>query len=100
VRALISGSEDALGPDEFVAFLERELDRLIADGGFLTIVLHLFMQEWLGEERLNALLDRLGAAVRSGELIVAPLAEVAERVLARQDEFPGQTALDTASWSS
>ena len=84
----------------FIAFLERELDRLVAGGGFLTIVLHLFMQEWLGEDRLNALLDRLGAAARSEQLIVAPLAEVAERVLARPDEFPGPAALDTTSWSA
>ena len=100
VRRQISGSEDTLGPDRFTAFLEGELDRLVAEGGFLTIVLHLFMQEWLGEERLNTLLDRLGAAARSEQLIVAPLAEVAERVLAEPDEFPGPVALDTASWSA
>jgi peptidoglycan/xylan/chitin deacetylase (PgdA/CDA1 family) len=99
VRELISGSPDPLGAASFLGYLDAEIERLASEGGFITIVLHLSMLDWLGEERLGALLDRLGEASRRGDLWVAPCAEVADRVLADPSAFPGSTDLDPTGWS-
>jgi peptidoglycan/xylan/chitin deacetylase (PgdA/CDA1 family) len=68
-------------PAEFVAFLEAELRDLARDGGFVTIILHPFMLDWLGEERLAGLLDQIARARGSGELWAARCDEVAEHLL-------------------
>lgn len=68
-------------PAEFLAFLESELERLSRDGGFLTIILHPFMLEWFGAERLGGLLDRVAEANAEGNLWAARCDEVAERLL-------------------
>jgi hypothetical protein len=81
-REAMTGSPDPVGPEAFAAYLGRELDRTVAEGGLLTLILHPFMLEWLGEDRLDALLGRLAAAARSEELAVAPMAEIAGRLLA------------------
>jgi peptidoglycan/xylan/chitin deacetylase (PgdA/CDA1 family) len=98
VREQMSGSADQLGPAAFVAHLEAELDRIADGGGFLTIVLHLLMLDWLGHDRLATLLDKVGKAAAQNELWVAPCAAVAEYVLARPEPFQGGAVLDPTSW--
>lgn len=99
-REQITGSPDPLDPATFAAHLEMEIERLEADGGFVTIVLHLSLLDWLGEERLGDLLDRLAARSRDGDLWLARCADVADHVLANPDAFRGGAALDSASWTS
>ena len=98
VREQMAGSPDPLDPGAFLAYLEAEIERLSGEGGFATIVLHLFMLEWIGEDRLAALLDRLDAAARNGDLWVTPCAEIADRVLADPQAQGGGTVLDSTSW--
>jgi peptidoglycan/xylan/chitin deacetylase (PgdA/CDA1 family) len=68
-------------PAEFLDFLEAELEALARDGGLLTIILHPFMLDWLGTERLGALLDAIAAARASGDVRVARCDEAAESLL-------------------
>ncbi|MFP5388154.1 MAG: polysaccharide deacetylase family protein, partial [Thermoleophilia bacterium] len=70
-REQIGGSTDPIEPIRFVAWLEAEIDRLARDGGYTAVVLHPFMLDWLGEEPLAALLDRVAAAAAEDELWVA-----------------------------
>lgn len=67
------------GPDEFHALLAERLEEATRSGGQLTIVLHPFMLEWHGEERLGAFLDRAASARERG-LRVETCREVASRV--------------------
>jgi peptidoglycan/xylan/chitin deacetylase (PgdA/CDA1 family) len=99
VREQMTGSADPLEPDRFLAYLDSELKRLAEAGGFATIVLHPFMLEWFGGQRLAALLDRIAAAAQAGELWVARCREVAAHVLAEPAAFEGGTTLDPTSWS-
>ncbi len=99
VRERMTGSPDPLSPEAFLAYLEAEIERLASEGGYLTIVLHLFMLDWLGAELLDTLLDRLSEASRRGDLWIAPCADVAAHVLADPESFQGGTALDPTSWS-
>ncbi|MDX6609173.1 MAG: hypothetical protein QOF85_1098 [Solirubrobacterales bacterium] len=97
-REQISGSRDLVEPARFVAWLEAEIERLAAEGGYMAIVLHPFMLGWLGEEHLAALLDRVAAA--SGEKIwVARCAEIAEYVAVRSECFGNGAVLDSSSWT-
>ncbi len=101
VREQMSGSSDPLDPGAFLGFLEAEIERLSREGGFATIVLHLLMLDWLGEEHLAVLLDRLEAAARSGDLWLAPCTEVAEHLLAHREAFPREgTCLDSTGWTA
>jgi peptidoglycan/xylan/chitin deacetylase (PgdA/CDA1 family) len=99
VREQMHGSPDPLEPAAFLAYLEGEIGRLEREGGFLSIVLHLPLLDWLGDERLGALLDRLTESGRNGDLWLAPCAEVADRVLAGPSEFLGKAKLDATSWA-
>ena len=99
-REEIAGQPGPVGPEAFLASLEGELERLTIDGGFIAIVLHLAMLEWLGGERLIALLDHVAAAAAAGRLWVTPCATIAERILADPGSFRDGTVLDTASWAS
>jgi hypothetical protein len=98
VREEIAEHAGPVDPSVFLASMEGELERLAGDGGFIAIVLHLGMLEWLGAERLAALLDRAAAASAAEELWVAPCAAVAENVLADPAAFEGGTDLDLRSW--
>lgn len=99
VREQIGGSPDPLDPESFLDHLGAEIARLADEGGFLTIVLHLSLLDWLGEDLLGALLDRLGETSRRGDLWVAPCAAVGDRVLADPGAFPGGTCLDPTGWT-
>jgi peptidoglycan/xylan/chitin deacetylase (PgdA/CDA1 family) len=99
VRKQMHGSPDPLEPAAFLAYLEKEIESLETEGGFLSIVLHLPLLDWLGDDRLVALLDRLTESGRNGELWLAPCAEVAGHVLASPSEFLGKARLDPTSWA-
>jgi peptidoglycan/xylan/chitin deacetylase (PgdA/CDA1 family) len=99
VRKGITGSSEPLDPPAFLTFLEAELDALAREGSYATIVLHPFMLDWLGWERLGALLDRIARESERGDLWVAPCAEVATHVLAHEAAFAGGATLDPTSWT-
>ncbi len=99
VREEMTGSPDPLDPTTFVAFLDRELTALANEGGYMTIVLHPFMLEWLGEEQLGELLAGV-AARRDGDLWVKPCAAVAAHVLADPRSFGDGAILDETSWAA
>jgi peptidoglycan/xylan/chitin deacetylase (PgdA/CDA1 family) len=98
-REQMTGSSDPVEPAAFLASLVREIDELANTGGYLAIVLHLFMLGWLGDENLDALLDRVTAATNQDELWVARCDEVAEHVLAHPDRFAEGTMLDATTWA-
>jgi peptidoglycan/xylan/chitin deacetylase (PgdA/CDA1 family) len=100
-REEMTGSRDQVEPDDFVAYLDSEIGRLVSEGGHMTIVLHLFMvSEWLGSKRLAALLDRVNLAAKHEGVWVAPGAKVAAHVLDNPEHFQGEAVLDTESWAS
>lgn len=100
VRERIHGSPDPIEPQGFVEQIGGEIDRLIATGGHLSVVLHPFMVErWLGDELLGELLDRIVEAAETGGVWVATCGEVAERLLAEPEPCEGVTELDETSWS-
>lgn len=99
VREQMTGSPDPLDPDAFLAHLDEEIDRLSQEGGFATIVLHLFMLDWFGRGRLMLLLEHLRAAREAGDLWIARCDEVAEHILTHPEAFQNGTTLDLTSWS-
>lgn len=98
-REQMTGSPDPVEPAAFLDSLEREIDRLGEDGGYLAIVLHPFMLDWLGADPLAALLDRVAMASAKEGVWVARCVDVAEHVLADPDRFGNGAMLDTASWT-
>jgi peptidoglycan/xylan/chitin deacetylase (PgdA/CDA1 family) len=99
VREEMIGSPEPLDPAAFLTFLEGELEALAHEGGYITTVLHPFMLDWFGWERLGTLLDHIADASQRGDLWVAPCAEVATHVLSHADSFRGRTVLDRTSWT-
>ncbi len=95
VRGQMSGSPDPIEPDAFRAYLEAEIERLEGEGGFLSIVLHLPLLDWLGEPNLASLLDKLSA----GDAWLARCDQAAEHVLAHPDAFGNGATLDSTSWA-
>ena len=95
----IAGRPDALGPAAFLAALEAEIERLADAGGYLAVVLHLALLDWLGAERLARLLDRATAAAAAGELWVSTCAAVADHVLGDPGAFAGAAELDSRTWA-
>jgi hypothetical protein len=73
------------------------VSRLADEGGFATLVLHLPMLDWWGEQRLDILLARLAEARLRDEVWLAPCAEIAAHVLARPGAFDA-TTLDPTTW--
>jgi peptidoglycan/xylan/chitin deacetylase (PgdA/CDA1 family) len=95
VREQMTGSPGPLDPGAWLAYLESEIDRFERQGGFISIVLHLPLVDWLGEENLDAVLGRLG----STPAWVARCEEVADRVLADPGGFRDGAALDPTGWA-
>lgn len=98
VREQMTGSPQPIEPDRFLAFVDSGLDALTEGGGFAAIVLHPFMRDWFGEDRLDALLDRIASA-RGNGLRVTPCREVAAHVLANVGDFVDGFSPDPTSWS-
>jgi peptidoglycan/xylan/chitin deacetylase (PgdA/CDA1 family) len=95
VREQMTGSPGPIEPDAFSSYLEREIEVLAREGGFATIVLHLPLLDWLGEENLAALLDKLA----SSDIWLARCDEMAKHVLSNPESFKGGTTLDPTTWS-
>lgn len=99
IREQTSGSSAPLDPGAFLASLEGAVERLAGEGGYMAIVLHPFMLEWLGEERFGLLLDLVARAAERDELWVARCGDAADHVLSEPGRFADGTALDSTSWS-
>jgi peptidoglycan/xylan/chitin deacetylase (PgdA/CDA1 family) len=99
-REQMTGSPDPVDPPAFLASLGAEIERLTKRGGYMAIVLHPVMLDWLGRESLATLLDRVAASRERDGARVAPCAEVAEQVLAGPERFHGGTVLDASSWAA
>lgn len=99
IRERMTGSPDPLDPGAFLPYLEAEIEQLVRDGGFATIVLHLFMLEWFGRGRLMVLLNLLRETQREGGLWIARCDNLAEHALAHPQAFEGGATLDPTSWT-
>ncbi len=96
VREQMTGLADPLEPDAFLAYLEAEIERLEGEGGFLSIVLHLPLLDWLGESNLKSLLTKL--STRTAWL--ARCDEIADHILSHPKAFTmGGVTLDSTSWT-
>ena len=58
------------------------------------------MLEWLGLDRLDALLDTVAVARREEGFWMATCAELADHVRANPEDFRGKTVLDSTSWAT
>ena len=99
VREQMSGSPRPLDPFALLPYLRSEIEGLAADGGFLTIVVHLALLEWFGWGRLDELLDDIVAAQQRGDLWVARCDQVASHVLDDLGAFRKGATLDPTSWA-
>ncbi len=95
VREQMTGSPAPLDPPTFIAYLEKEIGDLEQEGGFVSIVLHLPLLAWLGEDNLAFILDKLS----STRLWVAGCDEVAAHVLSSSEKFEGGATLDSTTWA-
>lgn len=95
VRKQMTGSPDPIDPDIFAAYLEKEIEGLEREGGFMSIVLHLPLLDWLGENHLATILSQLSSA---GSW-VARCDKLADHVLASAELFDNATALDRTTWT-
>jgi peptidoglycan/xylan/chitin deacetylase (PgdA/CDA1 family) len=95
VREQMTGSPDPLDAPAFLSYLVSEVERLERDGGFISIVLHLPLLDWLGDANLATLLDKL----ESTQLWPARCDEVAAHILASSKLFEGGTTLDRTTWT-
>jgi peptidoglycan/xylan/chitin deacetylase (PgdA/CDA1 family) len=95
VREQMTGSPNPLDARTFVAYIEREIGAIEQQGGFMSIVLHLPMLDWLGEDNLPTILDKLS----STQLWLARCDEVAEHIFASSELFEDGTTLDSTTWT-
>jgi peptidoglycan/xylan/chitin deacetylase (PgdA/CDA1 family) len=95
VREQMTGSPDPLAPRAFRSHLVSEVERLERDGGFMSIVLHLPLLAWLGEDNLSTLLDKL----ESTRLWLPRCSEASAHILASSSEFEGGAILDSTTWT-
>ncbi len=95
VRKQMTGSPEPIDPEAFLAYCNREIERLEEEGGFIALVLHLPLIDWLGEDNLAALL----AKIASAGIWAARCDEIADHVLARPGAFEDKTTLDSTSWT-
>jgi peptidoglycan/xylan/chitin deacetylase (PgdA/CDA1 family) len=98
-REQMTGSADPVDQPTFVASIGSEIDLLARHGGYMAIVLHPVMLDWLGREQLATLLDRVATGSARGALSVLRCADMADRVLADPASFGSGAVLDTASWT-
>jgi peptidoglycan/xylan/chitin deacetylase (PgdA/CDA1 family) len=98
LRAHVSGSQEAGGPDGVRAALLAAVDRAVADGGHAVLVLHTWMAEGV-REALHDVLARCAAGAASGELWVARCDAVADWVAAHPRSFATGPAVNRTSWT-
>jgi hypothetical protein len=99
LREHVTGSGEAGGPDAVRETLIASVERTLADGGHLALVLH----TWLIEaeyDAVAAILARVRAAADAGEAWVARCDAVAAHVAAHPGGFTAAPELDDTSWMS
>lgn len=100
IREQMTNSADPLSPDAFVDYLTTEISRVSEEGGFLSIVLHLYLiHQWLGEKPLAHILSNLSTPQAEGNLWIAPMRDAASHLLEHPDAFTGGAVLDPTSWT-
>jgi peptidoglycan/xylan/chitin deacetylase (PgdA/CDA1 family) len=95
VRMQMTGSPGPIEPDAFATYLDKEIEDTEQEGGFMSIVLHLPLLDWLGEKNLAATLDKLS----STQSWVARCDQVADHIRAHPTLFANSTTLDPTSWT-
>jgi peptidoglycan/xylan/chitin deacetylase (PgdA/CDA1 family) len=95
VREQMTGAPDQLDPTSFVTYIQEQIDHLERDGGFMAIVLHLPLLDWLSENNLATVLDKL-SSTRSW---VARCDEAADHIRTHPDAFAERATLDPTSWT-
>jgi peptidoglycan/xylan/chitin deacetylase (PgdA/CDA1 family) len=95
VREQMTGSPDPLDPDTLIAYLNKEIDDTEQEEGFMSIVLHLPLLDWLGEEDLATILNKL-SCTRSW---VARCDKIADHIRANPALFENSATLDSTSWA-
>jgi peptidoglycan/xylan/chitin deacetylase (PgdA/CDA1 family) len=99
LRAHVSGSEEAGGPDAVRDALLAAVDQAVTDGGHAVLVLHTWMAEGV-RDALHDVLARCAAGAASGELWVARCDAVAGWVAAHPRDFATGPLLDRTSWTN
>jgi peptidoglycan/xylan/chitin deacetylase (PgdA/CDA1 family) len=97
LREHVTGSDEAGGPAAAQTALLEAVDRAIAGGDHVVLVLHTWMAEAEREE-LRDVLARCAAGAASGELWVAPCEEVAAWIGDHPTDFTAPPQLDRTSW--
>lgn len=98
-REQMTGSASAVDPPSFIASLSAEIDALAQSGGYIALVLHPVMLDWLGREQLETLLDHVAAASARDDLHVGRCADLAAQLLAGPVAFGNGTVLGPAGWT-
>jgi peptidoglycan/xylan/chitin deacetylase (PgdA/CDA1 family) len=93
------GSGEAGGPEAVRDTLCASIDRVVAEGGHLALVLHTWLIE-AEREQVTDVLARVAKASESGEAWVARCDAVADRMTAHADDFAADPQLDETSWMS
>lgn len=98
LRAHVSGSEEAGGPDAVREALLAAVDQAVAAGGHAVLVLHTWMAEGV-RDALHDVLARCAVGATSGELWVARCDAVAGWVAGHPADFATGPLLDRTSWT-
>jgi peptidoglycan/xylan/chitin deacetylase (PgdA/CDA1 family) len=97
LRRHVDGSEEAGGPERVADTLIGAVDAAIADGGLATLVLHTWLIE-AERDAVKAVIARVAAAARDGEVWAARCDEIARWVRAHPARFDRPARLDETSW--
>ena len=98
LREHVTGNGEGGGPEVVLETLTGAVDRVLADGGHLALVLHTWLIE-AEREAVTDILERVSEAGRSGDAWVARCDEVAEWIAAHPDDFAAEPELDDVSWA-
>lgn len=85
IRAEHGMSEAAVGPGEFKAYLEKKIDSVKRDGGYVSVLFHPFLTD--REERWKVMAEVVDTISLDEDLWVAPCDEVARWVGEHRDKF-------------
>jgi len=95
VREQMTGSPDQIDPDAFTTYLIKEIEGNEQQQGFISIVLHLPLLDWLGESNLTTILNQLSTTPSW----VGLCDELATHLLSHPEDFSGSANLDSTSWA-
>lgn len=85
IRAEHGVSKTALGPSDFKAYLEKRIQEVKQEGGYMSILFHPFLTD--REERWKVLENVLEIISKDRDLWVAPCDEIAKWVGGHKDKF-------------